>query len=274
MNETDVVIYDQNIWGCTRGDDTIANRCTLIADLVDYHDADIIAFQECSRAARAIDDGNIGELLSGIYEEVPHDAEGNNFTPIFYKSERFDVVESGYILYERQRPTNSKSITYAVFEDKESHARFGVCSAHFWWKVGEPMEDEIRFYNAQVLAKKVSEIKEKYDIPVFLMGDFNCGANSRASLIPYLYLKEKFLDVREVAPISADTFTHHECPKRNADGLYTANERSESTQTLDHVFVTNHKSVAIDSFEVDTSEEAYASSDHYPLIARARIFGE
>lgn len=274
MKETDVVIYDQNIWGCNRGDDVIANRCELIAELIDYRDADIIAFQECSKAARAIDDGNISGLLSTVYEEVPHDADGNNFTPIFYKPERFDVVESGYILYERQRPTNSKSITYAVFEDKESHARFGACSAHFWWKVGEAKEDEIRFYNAQLLAKKASEIKEKYDIPVFLMGDFNCGVGSRASLIPYLYLKEKFLDVREVAPISADTFTRHECPKRNANGIYTADEHLESTETLDHVFVTEHKSVAIDSFEVDTSDEAYASSDHYPLIVRARIFGE
>ena len=135
-------------------------------------------------------------------------------------------------------------------------------------------DDEIRFYNAQLLSKLASELKEKYDIPVFLMGDFNCGMNSEASLIPYLYLKEKFLDLREVAPISTDAMTHHECPKRNAIGDYVADEHSESSQTLDHIFVTEHRNVAIDSFEVDNSDEAYASSDHFPLIARARIFGE
>ena len=43
---------------------------------------------------------------------------------------------------------------------------------------------------------------------------------------------------------------------------------------LDYIFVTEHKNVAIDSFEIDTSDEAYASSDHFPLIARARIFAK
>ena len=274
MKEAEIVIYDQNIWGCTRGGDVIANRCRLLSELVEYHDADIIALQECSKAARDASDGNICELLAASYEEVKHGAEGNNFTPIFYRSERFSVIESGYILYERQRPTNSKSITFAVFEEKENGIKFAVLSAHFWWRVGTAEDDEIRFYNAQLLSKKAYELKEKYDIPVFIMGDFNCGANSDASLIPYLYLKEKFLDVREIAPVSTDALTHHDCPKRNADGDYTADERYDSLQTLDHIFVTEHKNVAIDSFEVDSSDEAYASSDHYPLIARARIFGE
>ncbi|MBE6537029.1 MAG: hypothetical protein E7673_03650 [Ruminococcaceae bacterium] len=273
MKETEILIYDQNIWGCTRGSDVIANRCRLVAELIDYHDADVIAFQECSKAARNSDDGNVAKLLSPVYEEVPHNAEGNNFTPVFYKTERFSVLESGYVLYERQRPTNSKSITYAVFEDKENGVRFGILSAHFWWKVDSAEDDNIRLYNAQLLGEYAEKIKEKYDIPVFLMGDFNCGTNSSASITPYLYLKDKFLDLREVAPISTDALTQHEYPTRNSDGAYTADWRLEAESGIDHIFVTEHRSVAIDSFEIDESDEAYASSDHYPLIARARIFG-
>ena len=274
MKETEIVIYNQNIWGCTHGNDVIANRCRLISKLADYHDADIIAFQECSKAARDITDGNICALLSPSYKEVRHNADGNNFTPIFYKTERFDVIESGYILYERQRPTNSKSITFAVFTEKESGVKFALLSAHFWWKTETLEDEEIRFYNAQLLSKKATELKEKYDIPVFLMGDFNCGFGSSSGLIPYLYLKEKFLDVREIAPVSTDEMTHHDCPRRDFNGDYTAHNRTESERTLDHIFVTTHKNVAIDSFEVDTSDEAYSSSDHFPLIARARIFGD
>ena len=274
MKETEIVIYNQNIWGCTRGDDIIANRCRLISELADYHDADIISFQECSKEARDIADGNICELLAPSYEEVKHDAVGNNFTPIFYKSERFDVIESGYILYERQRPTNSKSITFALFNEKESNIKFAVLSAHFWWRAGTLEDEEVRFYNAQLLSKKACELKKKYDVPVFLMGDFNCGNGSAAGMIPYLYLKEKFLDIREIAPISTEEHTHHESPKINEIGEYTANERRDAESTLDHIFVTEHRNVAIDSFEVDTSDEAYASSDHFPLIARARIFGD
>lgn len=274
MKETEIIIYNQNIWGCTRGGDVIANRCNLISELIDYHGADVIAFQECSAAARDSADGNIANLLSPLYDEVKHNAEGNNFTPIFYKSERFSVIDSGYVLYERQRPTNSKSITFAVFLDKETEVRFAIISAHFWWRVGSREDDDVRLYNATLLSEYAKRIKEKYDAPVFLMGDFNCGENSEASPLPYLYLKERFLDLREVAPISTDMLTHHSCPKRNENGDYTAYERYNSTQTLDHIFVTEHRNVAIDSFEVDTSDEAYASSDHYPLIARVRVFGD
>lgn len=274
MKEIEISIYDQNIWGCLRGGDVIANRCALIAELIDYHDADIVAFQECSPAARDSKDGNVAELLSPVYDEVGHDYSGNNFTPIFYKSERFSIVESGFVLYERQRPTNSKSITYAVFEEKESGVRFGVLSAHFWWRVGSFADDDVRLYNAQLLSEHANKLKEKYNVPVFLMGDFNCGKDTEASPLPYLYLKERFLDLREVAPISTDTLTRHEPPTRNSSGDYTADERREPVEAIDHIFVSEHRCVAIDSFEIDTSDEAYASSDHYPLITRARIFGE
>lgn len=274
MKETEIVIYDQNIWGCTMGSDVISNRCKLVAELIDYHDADIIAFQECSIAARDTANGNIAELLSPVYEEVKHNAAGNNFTPVFYKSERFSVIDSGYVLYERQRPTNSKSITYAIFEEKENAIRFAILSAHFWWRTGSAEDDDVRLYNATLLSEYAEQIKEKYDIPVFLMGDLNCGLNSDASITPYLYLKDNFLDLREIAPISTDAMTHHEYPKKDENGNYTADERVESERTLDHIFVTEHRSVAIDSFEIDESDEAYASSDHYPLIAHARIFGK
>ena len=272
MKEAEIVIYDQNIWGCTRGDDVIANRPLLIAELLDYHDADIVALQECAPGVRSGD--GMKTLLGEVYSEVSGFEAVCNHTPILYKTERFSVIEAGYFIYERQRPTNSKSITHAVFEDKETLVRFAILSAHFWWRAKDETDDEIRLYNARVLKEKANEIKEKYDVPVFLMGDFNCGANSLQSIAPYLYLKEEFLDVREVAPISTDSFTHHESPVRNADGDYAADERCEAERTLDHVFVTEHRAVAVDSFEVDTSDEAYASSDHYPLIVRARIFGE
>lgn len=271
MKETEVVIYNQNIWGCTRGGDVIANRCKLISELIDYHDADVIAFQECSTAARDSEDGNISALLSDVYEEVKISANNNNFTPIFYKRERFSIVDSGYVLYERQRPTNSKSITYAVFTDNENGVKFGVLSAHFWWRTGSEEDDDVRLYNAALLAEYANKVKVQHGVPVFLMGDFNCGENSEASLAPYLYLKERFLDLREIAPISTDMLTHHESPKRNALGEYTADGRAEGYEALDHIFVSEHRSVAIDSFEVDTSDEAYASSDHYPLVARVRI---
>ena len=120
----------------------------------------------------------------------------------------------------------------------------------------------------------IKSIKDKYDVPIFATGDLNCGFGADQGEEPYLFLKEQLLDLREIAPISTDTLTHHEYPSRNEDGIYTAIGRCEPVRNLDYIFVTEHKNVAIDSFEIDTSDEAYASSDHFPLIAHARIFGE
>lgn len=55
--------------------------------------------------------------------------------------------------------------------------------------------------------------------------------------------------------------------------IYHAPEDKEPIRTLDHIFITKHEHIAIDSFEVDTSDLAYTGSDHFPLITKVRIFG-
>ena len=273
MKESTITIFDHNIWGGMPKDDRIANRNHLIAGLIDYHDADVIAFQECSPKTSRAEENDIAELLEPTYAEVECGMGKDNHTPIFYKKERFSVISSGYFAYERLNNGKSKSITYAILEDKESFVRFGFISTHFWWKSDGKEDDEVRMYNAETLSNYINTLKEKYDVPVFAMGDLNCGINSTQDRAPYYHLKERFLDTRDIAPISTDLLSHHDLPKMNKDGIYTAEGRAEPERNLDYIFVTEHRNVAIDSFEVDSSDDAYASSDHFPLVVKARVFG-
>ena len=273
MKEIEIIIYDHNIWGNMPRLSTISNRNALISELVSYHDADFVAFQECNPKTSRNGEEDIEKVLPKEYSEVITDAKKNNFTPIFYKKNTYTVIESGFHAYEGLNDENSKSLTFAVFEEKKSRVKFGIISTHFWWMTGT--EDNLqRIENAKVLLKYVNEIKEKYDIPVFAMGDLNCGFNADQGDEPYLFLKESLLDLREIAPVSTDVLTHHDYPVRNENGVYTAEGRIDSARNLDYIFVTEHRNVAVDSFEIDTSDEAYATSDHFPLIAKCRVFGE
>ena len=145
MKETEITIYDQNIWGCLPHGEKIQNRNALIRELVEYHNADIIAFQECAPTTSREGDRAIDKLLSDEYSEVHTDAKEKNFTPIFYKKNRFSIIESGYFAYEKQSSTMSKSLTYAVLSENESGARFGMISTHFWWKPFKVFDKGARF---------------------------------------------------------------------------------------------------------------------------------
>ena len=273
MKEIEIIIYDHNIWGNMPGLSTISNRNALIGELISYHDADFAVFQECNPKTSRDKDVDIAKLLSPDYSEVTTNAGKNNFTPIFYKTKNYNIIESGFHAYEGLNDLDSKSLTYAVFEEKKSKVKFGIISTHFWWKTG--IEDNIqRLENAKTLLKFTNDIKKRYDIPVFAMGDLNCGFNADQGDEPYLFLKDHLLDLREIAPISTDTLTHHDYPVCNSDGDYVADGRVDPVRNLDYIFVTEHKNVAIDTFEIDISDESYASSDHFPLIAKCRIFGE
>ena len=274
MKEIKLTIYDHNIWGNMPSTSKISNRNAAVAELVELYSADIVSFQECNPKTSREPSVDIAKMLCDEYNEACPDMAGVNFTPLFYKKNRFSVIEEGFVSYEGKNDQNSKSLTYAVLEERESGVRFGAICTHFWWEAKSEADNLQRIENARVLLSYVDMIKNKYDVPVFAMGDLNCGKFSDQGEEPYLYLCERLLDVRETAPVSTDTLTHHEYPIRDEKDIYHVPLDKTPYRTLDHSFVTEHKCVALDSFAVDTSDMAYISSDHFPLIAEVRVFGE
>ena len=266
MKEISVVIYDQNIWGVMPG-----NRNRLIGQLVEEHGADVCCFQECNPKTTRFGDTALDREIAAHYEEVPTAVGARNFTPVFYKRDRFDVVESGYILFEGKNDANSKSVTWAILSEKASGIRFGVCSTHFWWRVDSEEDNVQRLANAKALDDCMTELRERFDVPVFAAGDLNCGERSRQGMEPYLWLCEHLSDVRRVAAATTDTFTHHAYPVKDENGDYSGG--AAPVKTLDHAFLADHPHVRVDSFDVDTSQKALDTSDHCPLIIKATISG-
>lgn len=267
MKEISVTLYNQNIWNSTP-----VNRPLLIRDLIFDLDADVCCMQECGPKTMRAGENPIETLLAPRYAEVLTEVGILNYTPVFYHKERFTLIDSGYILYEGKNDANSKSITWAILEEKQTAVRFGVCSTHFWWKHDSEEDNQWRLSNAARLCACMNELKDRYGVPVIAGGDLNCGIAAGQGEEPWRWLCDHLLDARAVALQTTDMLTHHAYPVKDENDLYV--DAAEPRRTLDHVFVTEHPHIRVDSFAVDDSKKARATSDHCPLVVRATIFGE
>lgn len=263
----DLSVYCQNVWNSTP-----LNRTALQRDLIFERDADVCFFQECGPKTIRAGEEALPPMLAVRYDEVPTEVGDLNYTPVFYKRDRFDLVDHGYLLYRGKNDANSKSVTWAVLSEKESGVRFGVCSTHFWWRYNEPDDNTWRLSNAAELFECVTDIQNRFDVPVIVGGDLNCGKCSSQGEEPWLWLCERLTDVRAAAPITTDMMTHHAYPVKDENGLFCDGEMPK--RTLDHMFVTTHRNIKLHSFEVDTSRRALTTSDHCPLILKVTVTGD
>lgn len=264
-----ISVYCQNVWNKTP-----LNRTALQKELVFEHDADVCLFQEFGPKTIRVDETALPPMLASRYEEAPTQAGEQNYTPVFYKRGRFDLIESGYFLFRGKNDANSKSVTWAILSEKTSGVRFGVCSTHFWWKHDSEEDNGWRLSNAAELFACVTDLGQRFDVPVIAGGDLNCGKCSAQGEEPWLWLieKDRLIDARAAAPVTTDTMTHHAYPIQDENGQFFDAELPR--RTLDHLFVTDHPRIRLESFEVDISQKALATSDHCPLVVKATIFGE
>ena len=256
-----MLIYNQNIWNYN----PCHYRNKLVRELIKDFNADVCTFQECGPSTNRVGDAPIPVLMSDEYTEVCPELAHKNFTPVFYKTEKFTLIDSGYLLYDGINDCDSKGVTWAVLEDKATSKRVAIASTHFYWQPGKEEYNQQRLQNADQLKEVCESIVAKYGIAVIIGGDFNNGTNADQGDEPYRkMLKDGFIDVRKAAANTTDTLTHHEYPVLSDNGVYI--NGSMPTRTLDHIFVYNDASVTLKEFNVITSQIALNSSDHCPLI--------
>lgn len=261
-----LTIYCQNVWNHTPA----SYRNKLIRSLAEDNNADICLFQEfgpeTTRAARVPLDG----LMNDVYQEACEEYNDRNYTPVFYKKDKFNFVDGGYFLYEGLNDANSKSVTWAVLEEKATATKFAVISTHFWWKFDSEKDNQQRLRNVEQLQEICDFIIEKHNVPVVVGGDLNNGKNSEQGEEPYEYMKQKgFMDTRLYADVTTDELTHHEYPILVENGDYVKGGMPE--RTLDYIFTYGNYDVKAKKFDVLTSDKALESSDHCPLIAEIEI---
>jgi len=263
----DVRIMSSNIWGNSSGSTTefpIAQRNMQLSEIFLNYLPDVIALQECSPTAR-FGNTSIIKLLSGTYTEVAvtvNNQYNNNYTPLLYRSDILTVIDSGYHLYSGLNDVDSKSVTWAVFQDKDSGKTFAVCSTHFWYKAGTE-GDEARENNAKDINTIVNQIESKYSCDVFICGDLNssCSAKGTKTLIELGYK-----DAQLTATTTEDIKTSHSYPTYNADQNYWDGytlPTALGANSIDHILLSGNSELV--QFDVITDAFALLSSDHCPI---------
>ncbi len=258
-------IYCQNIWNSN----PCAPRNRIVRELVRDFDADVCFFQECGPQTNRIGDGEapIVNLMNDSYSEAYPEAADRNYTPVFYKKDKYNLIDSGYFLYDGLNDANSKSVTWAILEEKETGKRAVVASTHLWWMFDSEKDNLQRLQNVSQLKQFCDGMVTKTGLPIIVGGDFNNGKGSPQGDEPYhTMLKEGFCDARLVADETSDESTCGESyPAVLPDKSVVARNHSEFI--IDYIFTYNAENIKTKKFDVLTSVEARKSSDHSPVLA-------
>jgi len=259
-------LYDQNIWGNMPAHARIANRNRLIASLIQKYQPDFCAFQECNPTTSRVGADAMPHLLKDIYAEACPENASRNFTPVFYKKDTFSLIASDFVPYDGLNDLFSKSLTWAVLEEKSSGKQVCIISTHFWWKYDSEEDNAQRLENVRQLERVCRQIRETYQVPILVTGDLNNGAGSLQGDMPYrAMLQCGFTDVRSIAAETTDLPTCKDTyPTLNADGNYVDGIMPE--YTIDYILTYGEPQLQALAFRVLTCQDALNSSDHCPLI--------
>ena len=257
--ETDIRVMSSNILF----DKTLSDRLPLIIEYYRDCAADLIGMQEVNKVGTGI-----FEAISDLYTPIAlrHPEDKHCFTPILYRHDRFDLVESGSELYN-MRGTDTKSMAWGVFKDKTTGKKIALINSHgslilkaYNLQATDPVEGEQwRVDNVRQMLAKKDELREKYGaaLPVFITGDFNSNAN-KDSIIA---MKKSLSDSAEIAAsATAGINSFHRSPGRPCDeGI-----------PIDFIFVTDD-AIEVLTHNIPHDETALAISDHCPVVVDAKL---
>ncbi|MBR7112845.1 MAG: hypothetical protein IKC75_08035 [Clostridia bacterium] len=125
-----------------------------------------------------------------------------NYTPIFYRTDRLDLVAAEYVRYPKEieglpktyNDISSKGATVGVFRTKEDGKMFIFLTTHLWFKRGNPAHpnyypgsNEARAYQLRMAKELIEKYRRTYgNIPSVYVGDLNAGSDYE-DLLPVMY---------------------------------------------------------------------------------------
>ncbi len=219
-------------------------------------------------------------------------AEGTNytliwgrFTPILYRPDRLELVDSEFGTYPEQiegmegsfNDVRSKSWNIAVFRVKESGRLFLFAATHLWWK-NEPTAENPAGHNVQKgsdrarelqlasLTDRVLQIRDRYSCPAFLVGDLNTGYLSPAIQTA---VRKGFLHAHNIAcEYAEEAVGYHYC---FPDGFETYYYDRPFETAIDHILVYGAEPGTVKRFERYSPDYYYPISDHSAAYVDAEL---
>ena len=226
---------------------------------------DIIGLQECNAAVHS----KVLKNLPSFYSFANKTHKGTstvNYTPILYNTQLFTLIKSDVVwLRGRYTGTNTKSLSWAVFEDKDGikfaliNYHGAVCSNSYKgfenYTSAQLSEQALKWKLdnvVQVIEVKNSIISEFGNIPIMVSGDNNFNSSSE----PYKNITaDGFYDAEIIARLGKMT---------GYKTSYSYGDAPGNGLSIDHIFGLND----IDFVEhaIVRGADVWKASDHCPVF--------
>jgi len=237
---------------------SITSRVANVRKNIINYDADIVGAQEVNYIwLEELNKLGFFETYTRIGEarEGEKRAAGNEYSCIFYKTDKFNLIDSGtYWLSDTPERISKlpdcdyyRVMTYGVFERKSDGVKFIHVNTHLEWNHGEVKTNLLQI---NVLLDLTDSLLAKHgDLPVFFTGDFNEQPTSEG----YARMLEWGTnDARNIAESS------------------TTNKTFSGGTIIDYCFV-SEDDFAVTSFKITKGN---SGSDHYPVYVRFHLINK
>ncbi|MBB5285292.1 endonuclease/exonuclease/phosphatase family metal-dependent hydrolase [Rhabdobacter roseus] len=233
------------------------NRKENVKALVQYHELDLFGTQEALRGQ--LDD--VAELKEFAFLGKGRDdgQQGGEHSAIFYRKDRFKVLESGDFWLSETPDVPGKGwdatccnriCSWAKFQDLNTKKQFYFFSVHF-----DHQGVKARQESGKLMVKKIQEIAKS--TPAICVGDFNSTPETE--------------QIKHMQTLLNDAHQVTKMPPYGPEGTFNAFKWDAPLRDrIDYIFVSKNIEVQKYAALTDGKDQRFPS-DHLPVVARVLI---
>ena len=269
----DIRVMSLNVLCDLWGNEAVSGRAPTINKTILNYAPDVIGLQEMSdgwhRAIKTAMKNTPYKLICTEHEYVD-DKYGNlNFTPILYNSDKLTLKDSGTREYTSALLRYMRTITWALFEVKDSKEQFIIINTHY----DSPGDDEAEKAEHLEYRKKqtvdivnfINELEATHDLPILLTGDFNTteGNDKTDKHLPYWNI---------IAAGMKDAKSSADKIKRACTTWHTLGSQVSTVSpagSFDHIF--GNEKVQFKYFNTLVDKILMSATDHCPIYADVKL---
>ncbi|MBD2751792.1 endonuclease/exonuclease/phosphatase family protein [Spirosoma validum] len=249
-----VATYNLRYKNKNDGPNAWENRKENVKALVRFHEFDIFGTQEALREQL----NDVAELKDFTFIGVGRDdgKEAGEHSAIFYKKDRFKVLQSGnfWLSETPDKPGKGWDATccnricsWGKFNDLKTKKDFYFFSVHF-----DHQGVEARRQSGKLMVAKIKEIAK--NDPVILVGDFNSTPETE--------------QIQAIQTLLSDAHNVTATPPYGPEGTFNSFKfDAPMDKRIDYIFVSKQFDVLKYGVLTDAKEQKYPS-DHQPVMVK------